>query len=69
MSEASKASSCEPHRERCNNLLPRRALIGAMHETSNAAWWDTRVKRQLTHISPCEALYTAHAESFQTYKP
>jgi len=33
----------EPHRERGDNLFPRYALIGGMHETSNADWWQDDV--------------------------
>ena len=46
-----QASAREPHRERCDNLFPRCALIGAMHETSNADWWDARITWQLTPLS------------------
>ena len=35
--------SREPHRERGDNLIPRCALIGGMHEISNADWWDAEM--------------------------
>jgi len=42
----------EPHRERGENFFPRCALIGGMHGTSNADWWDARATWQLTPLAP-----------------
>ena len=42
--EAQEAGSIESlTRERGDNLFPRCALIGGMHETSYADWWDARM--------------------------
>ena len=42
--------SREPQRERGALSFPRCVLIGGMHETSNADWWDAGLTSQLTPL-------------------
>jgi len=43
-------SSRAPNGERCD-IISWCALVGGMHEASNADWWDARMTRQLTPLS------------------